>query len=351
MMWLSWKMDYACCSASEQALMNSMQWGALCSYKLPLALVPCLFFLFVLPFDFVYWFCLLVFLWVLPLGFAFWFCLLVLPLPQSAFSYRWKSWAEFCMSSLWALNILWDKNMLRCFSCKFSKNFTQLHWKPAMGQDLKFEKIFSPQKITDLISSYQTIWTKHHSITPTVQRQSHIDQLTQESGHWSPVLDLNTEPDHSGHVSCWSSQALLLPTPLSPPVLVANHTSRGLQPPMTWPMRSKRSGLGDNEEQEGEQQVQIEWCSGGDRGGGCVWLVAAHRHYLLPSHLWPAAAGGANHPPPPHPPSHPLLRRLSLFAPVLGTFLRQPLRWRTDPINTWCFSKHVRIGIRVNKLE
>ena len=140
-----------------------------------------------------------------------------------------------------------------------------------MGQDLKFEKIFSPQKITDLISSYQTIWTKHHSITPTVQRQSHIDQLTQESGHWSPVLDLNTEPDHSGHVSCWSSQAHLLPTPLSPPVLVANHTSRGLQPPMTWPMRSKRSGLGDNEEQEGEQQqVQIEWCSGGDRGGGCV---------------------------------------------------------------------------------
>ena len=98
------------------------------------------FFLLVLPFDFVYWFCLLVFLWVLPLGFAFWFCLLVLPLPQSAFSYRSKSWAEFCMSSLWALNILWDKDMFRCFSCKFSKIFTQLHWKPVMGQDLKLEK-------------------------------------------------------------------------------------------------------------------------------------------------------------------------------------------------------------------
>ena len=139
--------------------------------------------------------------------------------------------------------------MLRCFSYKFPKIFTQVHRKSVMGQDLKLEKIFSPLKITNLISSYQTIWTKHHSITPPVQRQSHIDQLTRESGHWCLVLDLNAEPDHSGHVSCWSSQAHLLPTPFSPPVLVANHTSRGLQPPMTWP--SKRSGLGDNEEQEG----------------------------------------------------------------------------------------------------
>ena len=107
------------------------------------------------------------------------------------------------------------------------------------------------------------------NITVPHQRQSHIDQLTRESGHWCLVLDLNAEPDHSGHVSCWSSQAHLLPTPFSPPVLVANHTSRGLQPPMTWP--SKRSGLGDNEEQgEEQQQVQIEWCSAGDRGGGCV---------------------------------------------------------------------------------
>ena len=273
----------------------------------------------------------------LPFGFVYWFCLFL-----NLHSPTVKK-AE--LSSVWArCELLTYFGTRTCYVASATSFLKLLH---RYTDSRPLDKIFSPLKITNLISSYQTIWTKQHSITTPVERQSHIDQLTRESGHWCLVLDLNAEPDHSGHVSCWSSQALLLPTPLLPQYW---WQTTHLLPPMTWPMRSKRSGLGDNEEQEEQQQqVQIEWCSAGDRGGGCVWLVAAHRHYLLPSHLWPAAAaGGANHPPPP---SHPLLRRLSLFAPVLGTFLRQPLRWRTDPINAWCFSKHVRTNIRVDKLD
>ena len=101
----------------------------------------------------------------LPFGFVYWFCLFL-----NLHSPTVKK-AE--LSSVWArCELLTYFGTRTCYVASATSFLKLLH---RYTDSRPLDKIFSPLKITNLISSYQTIWTKHHSTTPEAESHWSID--------------------------------------------------------------------------------------------------------------------------------------------------------------------------------